>query len=164
MSAIDLTTATNQSSMAFQEKYTFDGWRKMVIDYSDLTAVKGTAITQADTVKAMIIPAGVMVTEVKVRTLIPFAGTISSPTVSVGDSSAASYLVESAIDAVAQTTTMGTGTYFRPASAPYAPTGGKFYSAADYINLTFGGTFSSLTAGRFEVLVKTETIGTSLLN
>ena len=167
MSNYDFTTAANLAKESFKPKYENVPIKLMkhVVSLADLAIVKGSAAASGDTFDLMVIPAGTMVVGVAVRTLVPVAGgSVSSPTVAIGDQSAASFQAACAVDAAANTVVAGSGAYLQAATVPYACTGGKFFSAANSVRLTLGGTWTSATAGSFQVLVEVVELGTGLLN
>ena len=159
----DMTTVANKAKMVYHPKQTTDGWHKIEIDLADLNAVKGSAAAATDTFDVQGIPAGGHVTNIILRTHVPVAGgSVSSPTVAIGDQSAASYLAATAVDSAANTTVIANGAYFQAATSPYGNTGGQFYTAANTLRITLGGTWTGATAGRFEILMKMNEFGTGL--
>ena len=163
MSNYDFTTAANRAKESFKPRSENVPIKLMkhVVSLADLAIVKGSAAASGDTFDLMVIPAGTMVVGVAVRTLVPVT---TAATVAIGDQSAASFQAACAVDAAANTVVTGSGAYLQAATVPYACTGGKFFSTANSVRLTLGGTWTSATAGSFQVLVEVVELGTGLLN
>jgi hypothetical protein len=163
----DMTTTAKRALETFTPKLELTPTKlmKIVVDLADLAIVKGSAAAGTDTFDIINIPAGTIVKSVAIRTLVPVdGGSVSSPTIALGDEDAASFQAACAVDAAANTMVFGSGAYLQAATVPYAVLGGKFYSAAKHIRMTLGGTWTGATAGRFQVLVEVVEIGTGLLN
>lgn len=165
---VDFTAAASPAKMTFHPHFEISPvqMRKMVVDLADIAAVKGSAAAASDTIDVMDIPAGTLVLGVATRMLVPVAGgSVSSPTITIGDQSAMSFADTAiAVDAAAQTFAAGSGAYLQKATSPYNVYGGKFYATTDALQVTLGGTWTGATAGRFEVYMMVCELGTGLLN
>lgn len=119
--------------------------RSKVIDFAEMTTLKGSALAGADVIEAVPVYAGEVVKDVLLR-VVTAAG--AAMTAAVGDGAGtASYIAATAVNTTAGTTTGAGGAYIFSTT----PTGGKFYAANDTVDLLLGGTASG--TGKVEVLV-----------
>jgi hypothetical protein len=165
MSNYDMTTAANLAKVSNKPTFNVSAFRliKRVITLADLATIKASAAAGTDTFDLLPITAGMVVLSTAIRTLVPVSGgSVSSPTIALGDQSAADFQSATAVDAAAQTYVAGSGTYLQKATDPYNLAGGKFYSAANTLRATLGGTWTAATAGSFEVYMTVADLGISL--
>ena len=163
----DMTTVAHEGEKTFKPGFKLAPCKFVhhVVDLADLAIVKGSAAAGTDTFDVLNIPAGTIVKSVAIRTLVPVAGgSVSGATIVLGDVDAASFMAACDVTAAANTLAFGSGAYLQGATVPYAVLTGKFYSAANHLRMTLGGTWTGATAGRFEVIMEVVEIGTGLLN
>lgn len=137
MATIDKTGCTPTKG-----KIPYDGLNKCYVMKKtlDLTGVVPVA---ADVYQLLAIPAGTLVLNVKIKWLTPMVGT--SGTVDVGDGAGA----DSWDAAVDMLTAAGTFTHSAVGTDAYAAAAnqGKFYAAADSIDVTIKAKHADTTAG-----------------
>lgn len=119
--------------------------RSKVIDFAEMTTLKGSALASADVIESVPVYAGEVVKDVSLR-VVTAAG--AAMTAAVGDGSGtSSYMAASLVNATAGTIYGATGAYIFSTT----PTGGKYYAANDTVDLLLGGTASG--TGKVEVIV-----------
>jgi hypothetical protein len=153
MANYDFTTTAAQTASGYRT-YTqnLDTLvRKRVFSLAELTTLKGSTLAATDTFDLLPILPGELVTGTSIRTIVADNGT--STTVALGDQSAASYQAATSVTATAGTVVGGSGAYLQNGSSPYNVTGGKFYTAANILRATLGGTFNAAPTGVFEVMM-----------
>lgn len=106
-----------------------------------------TEATAADVVQCLDIPAGTLVLNVFVKVVTAEGGTCTA-TVGDGDSAAA-FDASTNLNAAAGTVTYGVG-----GTDDYVTYGGKFYSAADTIDLTLGHNTDAAVLDMYALCVK----------
>lgn len=157
MANFDATTAAAQQATSYKMYETMISplVRKKVFSFADLAAVKGSAVASGDTYDLLPIFAGELVVGTYIRVITADG---SASTLALGDQSAASFQAATALNATAGTVVGGSGAYLQSGTTPFAITGGKYYSAANTLRATVGGTAG--TAAVFEVVMAYLPMGT----
>ena len=149
MPIVNLASPPDKSQFqVFDRVHTFT--RRHVIDIAEAIAKKGSALIATDVLESVAVDPNTIVTGGWIRVITPCT---AGCTISVGDAaSAAGYVAAGTSAAAAANTVYGfNGALIQSGTTPFATTGGKYYAAADTVDITLAGT--APTVGQLEVVV-----------
>lgn len=141
MATVTITPAAGSSNNPDKQAITPLMLRSRRIDFAEAYAKKGSNLAASDVIEALTINAGELVVGC-IAQVITAAG--AAMTATVGDATDPDGFITSVtLNGTAGTVTTTPGAYFQSGTTPFAVTQGKYYSAADTLDLVLGGTASN---------------------
>lgn len=162
MGATTYDFSTGSKDTSYQIYETGTKIRRHVVNIADIiSAGYVPLIANSDVIKVMPIYAGELVKSLRVRIITK--GTTSA-TATIGDTAGAATMIPSIAldgnaDVVYPNSSVTPGTMFNNLTTPpYAPTGGKYYTAANYVQMTVAGADPKI--GVYEFVMEYIPVGT----